>query len=289
MKKLMVSILCAIFTFGTTALTAPYGHSSDNIGDVLAELETYINLGEIQPGHGVFEHRQGYHIERRQVYWVDVDDPNLTLDWCEYRGRTWGNGINYVLTQFAPHLTSTTTMAITVYYDYEDPNKAYKNHYKSDFIVSMTVEDGVYNGMPYSAATMVNQNGVEFSTVNLVLGELLVEVFEIVPFNVKRLDDLRFVETDLVLPLYVETTTCPLCTSPNPPTSGNIRGSDTPTIFDALEILKHIVGMDSEIAKCGNAREAALITEESKATGEPTIFDVLEILKYLVGMPSEVG
>ncbi|MCL2071602.1 MAG: RICIN domain-containing protein [Oscillospiraceae bacterium] len=69
---------------------------------------------------------------------------------------------------------------------------------------------------------------------------------------------------------------------------GRVLSNDTePTIFDALEILKHLVGMDGVIKSGGRdsrAWNAALITEDSKLRGEPTIFDVLEILKYLVGI-----
>gem|GEM_PF-2245601 len=70
---------------------------------------------------------------------------------------------------------------------------------------------------------------------------------------------------------------------------GRILGEEEPSIFDVLEILKSLVGMDGSIAKCGNALNAALITAESQASGTPTIFDVLEVLKYLVGMDSLVS
>ncbi|MCL2071929.1 MAG: leucine-rich repeat domain-containing protein [Oscillospiraceae bacterium] len=73
---------------------------------------------------------------------------------------------------------------------------------------------------------------------------------------------------------------------------GRILDNDSePTIFDALEILKFLVGMDGVIKSGGvDSREwsAALITDESKVRGEPSIFDVLEVLKYLVGMESLV-
>ena len=74
--------------------------------------------------------------------------------------------------------------------------------------------------------------------------------------------------------------------------SGRVLGNDTdPTIFDVLEILKFLVGMDGVIKSGGHdsrAWQAALITEESKLRGEPSIFDVLEVLKYIVGMDSLV-
>ncbi|MCL2071304.1 MAG: hypothetical protein FWH07_03610 [Oscillospiraceae bacterium] len=91
------------------------------------------------------------------------------------------------------------------------------------------------------------------------------------------------------------TDTTPPTTTTEPPLDfipGRVLSNDTePTIFDALEILKHLVGMDGVIKSGGRdsrAWNAALITAESQASGTPTIFDVLEILKYLVGMESAV-
>jgi hypothetical protein len=79
--------------------------------------------------------------------------------------------------------------------------------------------------------------------------------------------------------------TCKLCEKlPNPGVKGHVLGGEGIEIFDALEILKHIVGIDNKIDNCDNALQAALITD-----GEtPTIFDALEILKHLIGMDSKV-
>jgi hypothetical protein len=66
---------------------------------------------------------------------------------------------------------------------------------------------------------------------------------------------------------------------------GRILGTTAePTIFDALEIVKSIVGMDNIISKCGNARSAALIVPTRPTPNVPTIFDALEIVKHVVGM-----
>ncbi|MCL2071608.1 MAG: leucine-rich repeat domain-containing protein [Oscillospiraceae bacterium] len=69
---------------------------------------------------------------------------------------------------------------------------------------------------------------------------------------------------------------------------GYVLSNPEVTIFDALEILKYIAGIDNLIDACDTARKAALITEESRVTGEPTIFDVLEILKCIVGMDNAI-
>ena len=66
---------------------------------------------------------------------------------------------------------------------------------------------------------------------------------------------------------------------------GHIRDELQITIFDALEVLKYLVGMDGIVKNTERGLAASLITEQSKVAGEPSIFDVLEILKFLVGMP----
>jgi hypothetical protein len=83
--------------------------------------------------------------------------------------------------------------------------------------------------------------------------------------------------------------TCDLCkkltANPNAPRFGRILGKEAhPTIFDALEVLKKLVGMESAVDKCGNALYASLIVETRPTPKTPTIFDALEILKHLVGM-----
>ena len=64
------------------------------------------------------------------------------------------------------------------------------------------------------------------------------------------------------------------------PTPGHVLGNLDITIFDALEILKYIVGIDNVIDNDAIALEAALIVSDDV----PGIFDVLEVLKYLVNM-----
>lgn len=74
---------------------------------------------------------------------------------------------------------------------------------------------------------------------------------------------------------------------------GCILGGTEPTIFDALEILKYLSGMDSAIKEKGkiNAEkmDAATISKEGKKKGGTTIFCALEILKYLSYMDNEIG
>ena len=69
---------------------------------------------------------------------------------------------------------------------------------------------------------------------------------------------------------------------------GHVLNNQEITIFDGIEILKYIVGIDSEINKSEYAFNASLITSDSQKNGEPTIFDFVEILKYIVKIPSIV-
>jgi hypothetical protein len=89
-------------------------------------------------------------------------------------------------------------------------------------------------------------------------------------------------------------TNCELCdkTPCECPATGFVTGGTSITVFDALEILKLLAGMDTVI-KTGNnnvtaaqANQAALITPASQTRGTPDIFDALEILKMLANMPN---
>jgi hypothetical protein len=68
-------------------------------------------------------------------------------------------------------------------------------------------------------------------------------------------------------------------------TLGQVRGEGKVSINDALEVLKHLAGIDSVIDNCEIALMASLIVSE----GKPTIADVLEILKHLAGIPNKIG
>jgi predicted secreted protein len=80
--------------------------------------------------------------------------------------------------------------------------------------------------------------------------------------------------------------TCNLCKSGNPPVKGRVLGNTNSGIFDALEVLKSIVGMATVINDCGNALSAALIVPTRATPNVPNIFDALEVLKFIVGMTS---
>ena len=67
---------------------------------------------------------------------------------------------------------------------------------------------------------------------------------------------------------------------------GNVTGSDDVTINDALEILKYLAKLPSNIENNSCNRAAALICD-SKAT-DPTINDALEILKKLAKLPNKI-
>ncbi|MCL1866812.1 MAG: chitobiase/beta-hexosaminidase C-terminal domain-containing protein, partial [Oscillospiraceae bacterium] len=66
---------------------------------------------------------------------------------------------------------------------------------------------------------------------------------------------------------------------------GDILGSGKSNINDALEILRYLAKLDSEINKNTLAYNAALIVDDAE---KPTINDALEVLKYLAKLDSKV-
>jgi hypothetical protein len=92
--------------------------------------------------------------------------------------------------------------------------------------------------------------------------------------------------TDLPINPCDDCSLCTLVANGGTVSKGRILGGDRPTIFDALEILKSIVGMSNRTADCGNALYAALIMPNRPQENAPNIFDALEVLKHIVGMTS---
>jgi hypothetical protein len=66
---------------------------------------------------------------------------------------------------------------------------------------------------------------------------------------------------------------------------GNVTGSGTISIADALEVLKYTADMPSIIDECSNAFFAAMVISEE----EPGIADALEIMKYVADMPNVIA
>ena len=58
--------------------------------------------------------------------------------------------------------------------------------------------------------------------------------------------------------------------------NGDITGTGTVEIADALEVLKFLAGLDS------------VISVEQEADNAPSISDALEILKFLAGLPNMI-
>jgi len=76
----------------------------------------------------------------------------------------------------------------------------------------------------------------------------------------------------------------------NSPKPGDVRGTGTVGIGDALEILKFLAGLPSMVDEKDNliGYKAAILTEPSRLAQKPSIHDALEILKYLAGLPNRV-
>ena len=200
MKKRIISLICAVGILCSLAQpnalladSPPLSYDFDNIDDMLESLDMYIT--NLPPE---------YSLENRRVYWGDIADANLTLRRCTFAESAWGNGVNYIYTEFAETDDAAPNMRVIIYYHYDNPHHVYRKHPDEEFTVG-TIEGGVYNGMPYSAATRIDENGIEFTRINLVFGELLVNVFHYGSFDEERLDVLRLTETKLVLPVAVQT------------------------------------------------------------------------------------
>jgi hypothetical protein len=67
---------------------------------------------------------------------------------------------------------------------------------------------------------------------------------------------------------------------------GDVTGTGSVTINDAVEILRFLAGMSNIIENDSAALNAARIT--NPGSGEPTINDVVEILRYLAGMSNKI-
>jgi aryl-phospho-beta-D-glucosidase BglC (GH1 family) len=69
---------------------------------------------------------------------------------------------------------------------------------------------------------------------------------------------------------------------------GDVNNDGTVDIFDALEILKMLAGMQSVVVRGTPAWKSAQIATGSLTADTPDIFDALEILKMLAGMQHEI-
>jgi hypothetical protein len=73
---------------------------------------------------------------------------------------------------------------------------------------------------------------------------------------------------------------------------GDVNGDNKVDIFDALEVLKFIIKMNSTIThgdiQDGAMRAARISPNAQAENGEPNIFCALEILKFIIGMDSRV-
>jgi len=140
------------------------------------------------------------------------------------------------------------------------------------------------SGKPFSRAYIYTFHENKYRIViNLSVSneQEILDFIDIIQFETIKIPD------DLFPVIMPQTTT--ITTLPSPPQIpiklGHILGNPNISIFDALELLKYITGMESVIDTCENARAAALIV----SSDVPGIFDVLEILKALAGMESAVS
>jgi hypothetical protein len=69
---------------------------------------------------------------------------------------------------------------------------------------------------------------------------------------------------------------------------GDVDGNDRITINDALEILKFLAKLDSEIHQINNPHAFNAARINTPGEGLPTINDALEILKHLAKLDSKL-
>ena len=309
MKKQLIALITAVsVTFGTTALTEPHFNSfyfnsvSELIDFVSTEAinEVIEFMDERPDGNGAFrklvsELKNGsLYVPKHQgeeIFYRNQEGfHNVMLFPHELYSNPW--------IMYFPDKTQSGVERISIMYL---SNEIQSNHEHISELISEIAPDAPnihnYSEYPRFTEIYISELQLKERKVNTLVHDLKNDVRKSIFFAYDGVLVMILTEDEKIphewlkefsfsIAKYCDV--CLLCVSNKPLGKGQIIGSDTPTIFDALEILKHIVGMDSEIAKCGNAREAALITAESKATGEPTIFDVLEILKCIVGMDNAI-
>jgi len=179
----------------------PYGYATDNMTALLADLETYIDgypegIENFYTGYG--QPREGYILKNRNVFWVDIDDPSLNLRWCGYNESSWGGGVNYIYIEFAKTLDHEVPadLGVTIYFGYDDPDGIYQYELSHGMATEV-----IFNGKSYAVEEHFT---AEWSRVTFVHGDALVVVHERNGlFDESRLGHLKFMETDLVLPVYV--------------------------------------------------------------------------------------
>jgi hypothetical protein len=81
---------------------------------------------------------------------------------------------------------------------------------------------------------------------------------------------------------------------------GNLQGDGILNIFDALEIVRYIVGLENTIEHGKKnadgewiitpeeATRIGILSTQGKAAGEPSIFCALEIVRFTIGADSVV-
>ena len=70
------------------------------------------------------------------------------------------------------------------------------------------------------------------------------------------------------------------------PTLGDVTGTGTVEIEDALQILRSVVGLSNVIDDNDIALMAANITNRGKKVDAPEVADALQILRSIVGLPT---
>jgi hypothetical protein len=237
MKLMKYKIICilTVLLFLLMPLTAyavspPYGYATTSDSNLMASLKEYIDgypEGMEKGATGYGQNREGYRLEQRRVILPKAADSGLTVQWCEYRERGWGDGVNYITIDFikTESVSEFPDIRVTLYYDYADPSDVYKTALfweREDAQISAE-DEGVYNGMPYYAKTYTLQNGDKYCIYNMVKGNILINVVDYEPFSKERIGLIKYEETDLFLPVFVEEQNQPKPNEPSTETGKQIN------------------------------------------------------------------
>jgi hypothetical protein len=197
---IVITVFLGLLTVCPVALDPPYREYTADDGELMELLKDYIDKYTLGiSGYG--RKREGYRYEQRQVIWPNAADSRLSVQSCEYGERRYGDGVNYIRISFFE--TEEIDISVTLYYDYADPVKIYKRYFGKPKNSKKTIEEGVYNCMPYFAETYVKSNGETFCHYNMVIGNILVSVYDAKPFSVERIGLIQYEATDILLPVFV--------------------------------------------------------------------------------------
>lgn len=209
-QKLMF-VLIVLFLLLTTnltvhALTPPHSWDFHSISEMMDSLKEYIanfpNNGDLFIGDDT-KNYPGLNLEQRIVIIPKINLPGFSLISCSYANSNWQSGVNYCFFDFQDALRNEIRFLIYYHRDIKNMESFLGEPYLQDG-ETMIIEEGIHNGISYYSCTYSNDKR-SYSRYNLAIGNVLVNVIDSTPFTESRIDNFVFEQTDLLLPVYIET------------------------------------------------------------------------------------